>query len=149
MLTGFAKTNPQHAVNHPVYGLDNWIYLAHAGGSEPVIYRDLFGDKGTALRFAAMPDGKALDAKGRGVRLKPDEHKVEGLSSRTQYGNAFDVVRPLLRAQQLDPPAPRGDRRTVSRAQPASAAAERDGRDLRPRQQQHHADHRTARASTC
>ena len=91
VLTGFAKTNPQHAVNHPVYGLDNWIYLAHSGGSEPVIYRDLFGDKGTDLRFAAMPDGKALDAKGRGVRLKPDEHKVEGLSSRTQYGNAFDV----------------------------------------------------------
>lgn len=91
VLTGFAKTNPQHAVNHPVYGLDNWIYLAHSGGSEPVIYRELFGDKGTDLRFAAMPDGKALDAKGRGVRLKPDEHKVEGLSSRTQYGNAFDV----------------------------------------------------------
>ena len=91
VLTGFAKTNPQHAVNHPVFGLDNWIYLAHSGGSEPVIYRDLFGDKGTDLRFAAMPDGKALDAKGRGVRLKPDEYKVEGLSSRTQYGNAFDV----------------------------------------------------------
>ena len=47
VLTGFARTNPQHAVNHPVYGLDNWIYLAHSGGSEPVIYRDLFGDKGT------------------------------------------------------------------------------------------------------
>jgi putative membrane-bound dehydrogenase-like protein len=91
VLTGFARTNPQHAVNHPVYGLDNWIYLAHSGGSEPVIYRELFGDKGTDLRFAAMPGGKALDAKGRGVRLKPDEFKVEGLSSRTQYGNAFDV----------------------------------------------------------
>jgi putative membrane-bound dehydrogenase-like protein len=91
VLTGFARTNPQHAVNHPVYGLDNWIYLAHSGGSEPVIYRDLFGDKGSDLRFAAMPDGKALDAKGRGVRLKPDEHRVEGLSSRTQYGNAFDA----------------------------------------------------------
>ena len=91
VLTGFAKTNPQHAVNHPVFGLDNWIYLAHSGGSEPVIYRDLFGDKGTDLRFAAMPTGKPLDAKGRGVRLKPDQYKVEGLSSRTQYGNAFDV----------------------------------------------------------
>ncbi len=91
VLTGFAKTNPQHAVNHPVYGLDNWVYLAHSGGSEPVIYRDLFGDKGADLTFAAMPGGKPLDAKGRGVRLKPDEHKVEGLSSRTQYGNAFDA----------------------------------------------------------
>lgn len=91
VLTGFAKTNPQHAVNHPVFGLDNWIYLAHSGGSQPVIYRDLFGDQGTELRFAAMPGGKALDAKGRGVRLKPAQHKVEGLSSRTQYGNAFDA----------------------------------------------------------
>lgn len=91
VLTGFAKTNPQHAVNHPVFGLDNWTYLAHSGGSEPVIYRELFGDKGTDLRFAAMPAGKPLDAKGRGVRLKPDEFKVEGLSSRTQYGNAFDA----------------------------------------------------------
>lgn len=91
ILTGFARTNPQHAVNHPVFGLDNWIYLAHSGGSEPVIYRDLFGDKGTDLRFAAMPSGKPLDAKGRGVRLKPDQYKVEGLSSRTQYGNAFDI----------------------------------------------------------
>lgn len=91
VLTGFAKTNPQHAVNHPVFGLDNWIYLAHSGGSEPVIYRDLFGDKGTDLTFAAMPGGKPLDARGRGVRLKPDVHRIEALSSRTQYGNAFDV----------------------------------------------------------
>ncbi len=91
ILTGFARTNPQHAVNHPVFGLDNWIYLAHSGGSEPVIYRDLFGDKGTDLRFAAMPTGKALDAKGRGVRLKPESHVMEALSSRTQYGNAFDA----------------------------------------------------------
>ncbi len=91
VLTGFARTNPQHAVNHPVFGLDNWIYLAHSGGSQPVIYRDLFGDQGTDLRFAAMPQGKALDARGRGVRLKPESYEIEGLSSRTQYGNAFDV----------------------------------------------------------
>ena len=91
VLTGFARTNPQHAVNHPVYGLDNWIYLAHSGGSEPVIYRDLFGDKGTDLAFPDRPELKGLDSRGRGVRLKPDERKVEGLSSRTQFGNAFDV----------------------------------------------------------
>lgn len=29
VLTGFAVTNPQHTVNNPVYGLDNWIYIAH------------------------------------------------------------------------------------------------------------------------
>ena len=91
VLTGFARTNPQHAVNHPVYGLDNWIYLANSGGSEPVIYRDLFGDKGRDLTFPDRPELQGFDARGRGVRLKPDLWKVEGLSSRTQFGNAFDV----------------------------------------------------------
>ncbi|HTV01769.1 MAG TPA: PVC-type heme-binding CxxCH protein [Luteitalea sp.] len=91
VLTGFARTNPQHAVNHPVYGLDNWIYLAHSGGSQPVIYADLFGDQGKDLTFPGRPEIKGLDSRGRGVRLKPDAFKVEGLSSRTQYGNAFDV----------------------------------------------------------
>ena len=91
VITGFARTNPQHAVNHPVYGLDNWIYIAHSGGSEPVIYRELFGDKGSDLVFPGRPEIKGLDAKGRGVRIKPDAFRVEGLSSRTQYGNAFDA----------------------------------------------------------
>lgn len=91
VITGFAKTNPQHAVNHPVYGLDNWIYLAHSGGSQPVIYADLFGDQGKDLTFPGRPEIKGLDSRGRGVRLKPDAFKIEGLSSRTQYGNAFDA----------------------------------------------------------
>ena len=91
VLTGFARTNPQHAVNHPVYGLDNWIYLAHSGGSQPVIYTELFGDQGKDLTFPGRPEIKGLDSRGRGVRLKPDAFRVEGLSSRTQYGNAFDA----------------------------------------------------------
>ncbi len=91
VISGFARTNPQHAVNHPVYGLDNWIYIAHSGGSEPVIYRDLFGDRGSDLVFPGRPEIKGLDAKGRGVRLKPDAFALEGLSSRTQFGNAFDA----------------------------------------------------------
>ena len=44
VLTGFAFTNPQHTVNNPVYGLDNWIYLAHEGPAGAVIFGDLFGD---------------------------------------------------------------------------------------------------------
>lgn len=91
VLTGFAKTNPQHAVNHPVFGLDNWVYLAHSGGSQPVIYADLFGDQGAPLTFPARPDMAGVDVRGRGVRLKPDTFALEGLSSRTQYGNAFDA----------------------------------------------------------
>src|SRR5688572_7225768 len=36
VLTGFALGNPQHNVNSPILGLDNWIYIAHerAVGSE-------------------------------------------------------------------------------------------------------------------
>lgn len=91
VITGFAKTNPQHAVNHPVFGLDNWIYLAHSGGSQPVIYTDLFGDQGSPLVFPGRTDVAPVDPRGRGVRLKPEAFTLEGLSSRTQYGNAFDV----------------------------------------------------------
>src|SRR5215217_6846616 len=29
MLTGFAVSNPQHNLNNPVLGLDNWIYVGH------------------------------------------------------------------------------------------------------------------------
>ena len=28
ILTGFALSNPQHNVNNPIYGIDNWIYLS-------------------------------------------------------------------------------------------------------------------------
>ena len=31
IITGFSLTNPQHNVNNPRYGLDNWIYVAHQG----------------------------------------------------------------------------------------------------------------------
>ena len=52
VLTGFAVTNPQHMVNGPVYGLDNWIHLAHEGPAHAVIYQDLFGDRGTPPALA-------------------------------------------------------------------------------------------------
>jgi putative membrane-bound dehydrogenase-like protein len=41
MLTGFAFSNPQHTVNNPLYGLDNWIYLAHEGPAGAVIPRPM------------------------------------------------------------------------------------------------------------
>ena len=55
MLTGFAFSNPQHTVNNPLYGLDNWIYLAHEGPAGAIIFPDLFGDRGTDLRFPVDP----------------------------------------------------------------------------------------------
>jgi hypothetical protein len=38
VLNGFAFTNPQHTVNTPLYGLDNWIYLAHEGFANAVVF---------------------------------------------------------------------------------------------------------------
>jgi putative membrane-bound dehydrogenase-like protein len=90
VLTGFPRANPQSAVNHPVFGLDNWIYIAHSGGSEPVIYPHLFGDRGAPLTFPQRPEVPGFDIGPRGLRVKPDEYRVEALSSRTQFGNAFD-----------------------------------------------------------
>src|SRR6266508_1498517 len=55
VLTGFAFTNPQHTVNGPVYGLDNWIYLAHEGPAEAIAARYLKRNPDLALR-SAMQD---------------------------------------------------------------------------------------------
>src|SRR5205823_13883996 len=60
VLTGFAFTNPQHTVNNPVYGLDNWIYLAHEGPAGAVIFTKEFGDRGSDLHFPDRPSGPAL-----------------------------------------------------------------------------------------
>jgi putative membrane-bound dehydrogenase-like protein len=89
VLTGFAFSNPQHTVNSPVYGLDNWIYLAHEGPAEAVIYKDEFGDPGRDIRFA---DGRSAPVKvGRhAVRFRPDTGQIEALSGSSQFGHGFD-----------------------------------------------------------
>src|SRR5512133_1564135 len=46
VLTGFPFTNPQHTVNGPIYGLDNWIYLAHENAVTAIVFKDLYGDRG-------------------------------------------------------------------------------------------------------
>ena len=88
-------------------------------------------------------DARWQGARRQGPRRAPQAGRAQGRGALEPHAVRQRVrrVRPLLRAQQLDSPAPRGHRRAVSRTQSAPAAAERDGRDLRPRQQQHHADH--------
>jgi putative membrane-bound dehydrogenase-like protein len=90
LLTGFAFTNPQHTVNGPVYGLDNWIYLAHEGPAEAIVFKDKFGDQGRDLRFPDRSEAVPVDAKGHGVRFRPERFEVETLAGRTQFGHAFD-----------------------------------------------------------
>ena len=90
VLTGFAVTNPQHTVNNPIYGLDNWIYLAHEGPATAIIYKKQFGDRGSDIRFPDRPDLAPLKEHNRNVRFRPDTYQVEALSGSSQYGQAFD-----------------------------------------------------------
>lgn len=92
MITGLAVTNPQHIANTPLYGLDNWIYVAHQGIVTPKVSME-FSDTGTNVRFADYPGGKQLprNADGRNIRFHPATHEVEMLSGDSQYGQTFDA----------------------------------------------------------
>ena len=96
VLTGFAFTNPQHTVNSPTYGLDNWIYLAHEGFTNAVVFAEKFGDKGSDIQFAAHPQTPAVKNERRNVRFRPDSFQLETTSSTSQFGLAFDDYGHLL-----------------------------------------------------
>lgn len=91
MLTGIALTNPQHIANTPIFGLDNWIYLAHMGVVTPKVSM-MFIDSGNLVRYVDDANAKTLprNADGRNIRFKPDSHGLEMLSGETQYGQSFD-----------------------------------------------------------
>ncbi len=93
LLTGFARSNPQHNLNSPQFGPDNWIYLAHEGAITPFVYKKEFGDEGSPIRFPNhRSEGPTLpkNADGRNVRFRPDTYQLEELSGETQYGQTFD-----------------------------------------------------------
>jgi len=92
LLTGFALSNPQHNLNSPVLGVDNWIYLAHESRITPFVYKKEFGDEGTQIRFPDRANAPQLDpnANGRNVRFRPDTYELEELSGETQFGQTFD-----------------------------------------------------------
>ena len=92
VITGIALTNPQHIANTPVYGLDNWIYVAHMGVVTPKVSME-FNDTGTNVRFVNYPSARQLprNADGRNIRFKPDTHELEMMSGESQYGQTFDA----------------------------------------------------------
>ncbi len=92
LLTGFALSNPQHNLNSPVLGMDNWIYLGHEGAVATQTYQKEFGDQGTEIYYPGQPDTPRLakNAIGRSVRFRPDQHLLETTSSNTQFGHSFD-----------------------------------------------------------
>ena len=77
MLTGFDTSNLEANVNNPLYGLDNWIYLA-----------DLPVGKGNGIFYANDSNGIRLPESS--VRFRPDKHLLESLSGKTQFGHTFD-----------------------------------------------------------
>jgi putative membrane-bound dehydrogenase-like protein len=91
VLTGFARSNPQHTVNSPLYGLDNWVYVAHQGPAGAVIYTELFGDRGKPLTFPDAPDRAPVDPKDSTVRFRPDTFEAEAIGGESQYGHTFDA----------------------------------------------------------
>lgn len=95
VLTGFAFTNPQHTVNSPTYGLDNWIYLAHEGFTTAVVFADKFGDHGSDIKFAERA-APVVKNERRNVRFRPDTFQLETTSSTSQFGIAFDDYGRLL-----------------------------------------------------
>jgi putative membrane-bound dehydrogenase-like protein len=92
VLTGFALSNPQHNFNTPIYGLDNWIYLANNATIWTETFEELFGDRGSEIRFPDRPDAPQLprNGNGRNLRFRPDSYELEMLASTTQFGHSFD-----------------------------------------------------------
>ena len=93
LLTGFALSNPQHNLNSPLLGIDNWIYLGHEDAVTTDTYTEEFGDPGRAVYYPEHPDGPRLgiNADGRSVRFRPDHNLLEPVSGRTQFGHTFDA----------------------------------------------------------
>ena len=93
ILTGFSLSNPHINVNNPVYGLDNWIYLAHRGAISTRSYEKEFGDKGAEVFFPNDPENIRLpkNAGSHSVRFRPENFKLEMTSSKAQFGQTFDT----------------------------------------------------------
>ncbi len=89
ILTGFPFTNPQHTANGLVYGLDNWIYIAHEHPPTAVVFKQ-FADPGSDVQYADREGGPALRRPGHNIRFRPDTGELEALSSSSQFGQSFD-----------------------------------------------------------
>jgi putative membrane-bound dehydrogenase-like protein len=93
LITGFALSNPQHNLNNPILGPDNWIYLGHEPAVSTQTYKSEFGDRGGDVYYPGKKDSPRLpdNARGRSVRFRPDRSGLEILSANTQFGHAFDT----------------------------------------------------------
>jgi len=75
LFTGFGQGNQQHRVNHPRWGLDNWVHAAN-------------GDSGGTIK--SVETGQTVNIGGRDLRFKPDDGRVEAQTGQTQFGTNRD-----------------------------------------------------------
>jgi putative membrane-bound dehydrogenase-like protein len=78
ILTGFARGNPQTGVNNPLYGLDNWIYMADMMRRQSRVRWT--GREDTTYRFSRQ-----------NVRMRPDSYSFEVMSGHSQFGHSFNT----------------------------------------------------------
>ncbi len=92
VLTGFARSNPQHNVNNPEYGIDNFIYISHESAVSTKSYEDILGDRGSRIHFPNIPEADSLpqNANGLFVKFNPDLGIAKMGSARGQFGHTFD-----------------------------------------------------------
>lgn len=92
VLTGFARSNPQHNVNNPEYGIDNFIYISHESAVSTKNYEDILGDRGSRIHFPNKPEADSLpqNANGLFVKFNPDLGIAKMGSARGQFGHTFD-----------------------------------------------------------
>lgn len=84
LFTGFAEGNQQHRVNGFSRGLDNWLYLANgdSGGTIRAV--------AALMRPIAEEEVKAIDIRGRDVRIRPDTGELEAIAGQSQFGRNRD-----------------------------------------------------------
>jgi putative membrane-bound dehydrogenase-like protein len=75
LFVGFGEGNQQHRVNHPRWGLDNWVHAAN-------------GDSGGTIR--SVTTGQTVNISGRDLRFKPDEGLIDPQTGQTQFGTNRD-----------------------------------------------------------
>ncbi len=93
LLTGFSFSNPQHNMSAPVYGLDNWIYIANEGSVGSDFWPEKFGGAGEEIRYPGRENSPVLPRNGgnQNVRFRPDSLQLQTVSGRSQFGQAFDT----------------------------------------------------------
>lgn len=77
VMSGFSYGNPQLGVNTPIYGLDNWIYVAHRQGNSTPYFKD-------------QPGGGKIAGRAN-IRFRPDSYEWEPTAASSQFGHTFDA----------------------------------------------------------